>query len=47
VKPCRGFDVLHVALALDLECDTFFAADRTQGELARGEGLEVLVCTLD
>jgi predicted nucleic acid-binding protein len=36
---CRGFDLLHVALALDLECDVFLTSDRVQGSLARAEGL--------
>lgn len=40
---CRGFDLLHVALALQLECDTFLTADRVQGSLARAEGLDVSV----
>ncbi len=40
---CRGFDLLHVALALDLECEAFLTADRIQGALARGEGLDVTV----
>src|SRR5437773_1762934 len=34
---CRGFDLLHVALALELECETFLTADRVQGDLARAE----------
>lgn len=38
---CRGFDLLHVALALDLECETFLTSDRVQGALARAEGLNV------
>ena len=38
---CRGFDLLHVALALELECEAFLTADSIQGELARAEGLEV------
>jgi predicted nucleic acid-binding protein len=38
---CRGFDLLHVAMALDLECETFLTADRVQGDLARAEGLAV------
>jgi len=38
---CRGFDLLHVALALDLECETFLTSDRIQGALARAEGLSV------
>ena len=40
---CRGFDLLHVALALELECDTFLTSDRIQGALARAEGLDVEV----
>lgn len=40
---CRGFDILHVALALELECEAFLTSDRTQGDLARAEGLEVTV----
>ena len=42
---CRGFDLLHVALALELECETFLTADRIQGALARAEGLDVAVST--
>lgn len=38
---CRGFDILHIALALELECETFLTCDDTQGELARAEGLKV------
>ena len=41
---CRGFDLLHVALALDLKCETFLTADHIQGALARAEGLDVTVC---
>ena len=40
---CRGFDLLHVALALDLECEAFLTSDRIQAALARAEGLEVTV----
>lgn len=42
---CRSFDLLHVALALELECDTFLTADRIQGALAKSEGLAVSVST--
>ena len=38
---CRGFDLLHVALALELKCEAFLTSDRVQGELARAEGLAV------
>lgn len=40
---CRGFDLLHVALALELECEAFLTTDRIQSALARAEGLEVTV----
>jgi predicted nucleic acid-binding protein len=40
---CRGFDLLHVALALELKCEAFLTADRIQGALARAEGLDVSV----
>lgn len=38
---CRGFDLLHVALAQELECKAFLTADHVQGALAGAEGLEV------
>jgi predicted nucleic acid-binding protein len=38
---CRGFDLLHVALALELECEAFLTCDRLQAALARAEGLQV------
>jgi hypothetical protein len=40
---CRGLDLLHVALALDLEGDVFLTADSVQGVLARAEGLRTTV----
>jgi predicted nucleic acid-binding protein len=40
---CRGFDLLHVALAVELECEAFLTSDRVQGALARAEGLDVTV----
>lgn len=40
---CRGFDLLHVAFALELECEAFLTADRIQGELARAEGLNITI----
>jgi len=40
---CRGFDLLHVALALELECEVFLTSDRIQGTLAGAEGLDVTV----
>jgi predicted nucleic acid-binding protein len=44
---CRGFDLLHVALALELECETFLTADRVQGHLAHAERLEVTVSAVE
>ena len=40
---CRGFDLLHVALALELECELFLTSDQVQGALARAEGLDVTI----
>lgn len=40
---CRGFDLLHVALSLELECEAFLTSDRIQGALARAEGLSVTI----
>jgi len=40
---CRGFDLLHVALALELECETFLTADGNQGAVAHAEGMDVTV----
>jgi predicted nucleic acid-binding protein len=40
---CRGFDLLHVSLALELECEGFLTSDRVQGALARAEGLQVTI----
>jgi predicted nucleic acid-binding protein len=40
---CRAFDLLHVALALELECEAFLTADRVQGVLARAEGLNTVI----
>lgn len=40
---CRGFDLLHVTLSLELECEAFLTSDRIQGALARAEGLSVTI----
>jgi predicted nucleic acid-binding protein len=40
---CRGFDLLHVTLALGLKCDVFLTSDRVQGAVARAEGLRTTV----
>jgi predicted nucleic acid-binding protein len=44
---CRGFDLLHVALALELQSEAFLTSDRIQGALARAEGLNVMVSAGD
>jgi predicted nucleic acid-binding protein len=41
---CRGFDLLHVALALELECETFLTSDRVKGAVAGAEGLDSKIC---
>lgn len=38
---CRSFDLLHVAAALDLQCEAFLTSDEIQAALARAEGLPV------
>lgn len=38
---CRGFDLLHVSLALELESEVFLTSDRSQAALARAEGMKV------
>jgi predicted nucleic acid-binding protein len=38
---CRSFDLLHVAAALELQCETFLTSDEVQAALARAEGLSV------
>jgi predicted nucleic acid-binding protein len=40
---CRGFDLLHVAQALELQCEVFLTSDLIQGALARAEGITVTV----
>jgi len=40
---CRAFDLLHVALALELGCEIFLTADRIQGALARAEGIDATI----
>jgi predicted nucleic acid-binding protein len=40
---CRAFDLLHIALALELECESFLTSDRIQSAAARAEGLHVIV----
>jgi predicted nucleic acid-binding protein len=38
----RSFDLLHVAFALELECEVFLTADDRQGRVAKAEGLKAV-----
>jgi predicted nucleic acid-binding protein len=38
----RSLDLLHIAFALELQCELFFTADLCQGQVARAEGLKVV-----
>jgi predicted nucleic acid-binding protein len=38
----RSLDLLHVAFALELECELFLTTDKCQGRIARAEGLQVI-----
>jgi hypothetical protein len=40
---CRGFDVLHVVLALQLKGEVFLPCDQIQGALAHADGLRVTI----
>lgn len=40
---CRGFDLLHVALALRLESEVFLTADNCQSKVAKSEGLDIIL----
>jgi predicted nucleic acid-binding protein len=37
----RSFDILHVSIALEIGCDTFYTFDRDQGRLAAAAGLSI------
>ena len=39
----RGFDLLHVAFALELECEVFLTSDERQGKVAQAERLKVVL----
>ena len=39
----RSLDLLHVAFALELECDIFFTTDECQAQVAKAEGFSVVV----
>ncbi len=43
----RGFDLLRVAPALELDSEAFLTSARIQGTLARAEGLRVTVCAAE
>jgi predicted PilT family ATPase len=40
---CRGFDLLHVALACQLSSQVFLTSDECQSKVARAAGLEVFL----
>lgn len=40
-KGARTLDLLHVAFALELNCELFLTTDRCQGQVAGAEGMEV------
>ena len=40
---CRSLDVLHVAIAVELDFRTFVTFDRRQQQLARALGLKAVV----
>jgi predicted nucleic acid-binding protein len=40
---CRGFDLMHVALALKLETEVFLTSDECQAKVARSEGIKVVI----
>jgi predicted nucleic acid-binding protein len=42
---CRAFDLLHVAAASKLGCKEFLTCDKIQSNVARAEGLSVIVPT--
>jgi predicted nucleic acid-binding protein len=39
----RSLDLLHVAFALELECEVFFTTDQCQAQIAKAEGLSVVI----
>ncbi len=40
---CRGFDLLHIALALKLDSQVFLTSDDSQAKVARAEGMDVIL----
>jgi predicted nucleic acid-binding protein len=38
----RSFDVLHVAIAIETECQSFLTFDKGQAKLARAAGLKII-----
>ena len=40
---CRAYDILHVAMGIELDCQQFVTCDARQGKLARSAGLKVVV----
>jgi predicted nucleic acid-binding protein len=38
----RTYDILHIAFALELECEVFLTCDERQAQVGRAEGLEIV-----
>jgi hypothetical protein len=36
-----SFDLMHVAFALELECELFITSDERQSQIAKEEGLDL------
>ncbi len=43
----RSLDLLHVAFALELECEVFLTTDNRQAQVAKAEGLNVVAVAED
>jgi predicted nucleic acid-binding protein len=39
----RSLDLLHIAFALELECEVFFTTDKCQAQVAKAEGLRIVI----
>ncbi len=39
---CRGFDLLHVAIALQLRTEVFLTSDECQAKIAKSESLRII-----
>src|SRR5260221_4926359 len=46
-RGARSVDLLHVAFALELECEVFLTTDNRQAQVAKAEGLNVVAVAED